>query len=360
MKKWRKSLLPNEFLWRLTFVNIVVISSFIILSSWAIYHTACFLADGMSVMSPQKQNQFNITLFQYLWLLSVPTIFIGSFIHFYITKKMTQPLKDMIDSTKEMKEGQFPKRIEANSAGEIGQLIGHFNDLVQQLKDNEEHRKKLISDLSHEFRTPLTNINGYLKALENGVLEGDKELYRSLYLESKRLTSMLEQLDQLKEWDHISKQSFMQKEKTDIGVLIEQSVDMFQLLMAEKDMKASVQIEPQLVHVYVGGITQVISNLIDNAIRYYEGEGPIRIKGEVLNTEYRLSVSGPGLHIPDNERDKIFERMYRVDPSRSQETGGRGLGLAISKEIIGHHHGNIGLESNEYYHSFWFTLPISD
>ncbi|MBM7365054.1 sensor histidine kinase [Priestia taiwanensis] len=354
----KKSWLPKRFLWRLTFLNIVIVASFIVLSSWAIYNTACFLVDGMEAMDVQKLNQFDSTLFQYLWIFSVTAIVMGSIVHFYLTRTLTRPLRGLIESTKSMKKGQYPTPIEVSSEDEIGQLSVQFNSLVQQLKNNEQYRQKLISDLSHEFRTPLSNLNGYLNAMKNGVIEGDQKLYESLHEESKRLISMVEQLEKLKEWDSVSQQLFSDKKVVDMALLMEQSVEMFRWTMEKADIEVGCKVENGLVNVYNGGITQVLSNLLDNAVRYYRGTGPITITGECLDREYRVCISGPGQEIPETEQDKIFERFYRTDPSRSRETGGTGLGLAITKEIVKSHHGEIGVHSNGNEHTFWFTLPL--
>ncbi|ASK64031.1 two-component sensor histidine kinase [Virgibacillus phasianinus] len=356
MNKDRKSWLPKRFLWRLTLINIIVIASFITLSSLAIYNTACFLVDGMGTMTNQKQEQFNSTLFLYLWIFSISTIVIGSLIHFHLMRKLIHPLRKLIKSTKTMKQGQYPRPIEVRSEDEMGQLIGHFNELVEQLKYNQQHKEKLVADLSHEFRTPLSNLNGYLGALNNGVIEGDRKLYQSLYEESKRLTNMIEQLELLKEWDYISKQTFSEREPMDMDVLVAQSVDMFRWSLKEAGIAVHVHTEPGKVHVFNKGIPQVISNLIDNAIRYYQGPGDLTINGENLHSKYKVSITAPGQPIPQAEQEKIFERFYRIDPSRTRDTGGTGLGLAISKEIIEHHHGEIGVKTQNQHHTFWFTL----
>lgn len=352
-----KSLLPEGLLWRLTFVNIFIVASFIVLSSWAIYNTACYLANDLD--GGNHQNQFDSTLFQYLLIFSTSAIVIGSLIHFYLTRKLIRPLKRLIESTKTMKEGKYPSPIEVTSEDEMGQLTGHFNDLVQQLKDNQEHRQKLVSDLSHELRTPLSNLNGYLNALDNGVIEGNPELYQSLHKEAKRLINMVDQLEQLKEWDYISKQTFSEKGISDMQILIDQSVDLFRWSLS--DITIDMEAETGEVNVYNDGIQQVIGNLLDNAIRYHSGEGPIIIKGEKRNgKDYLFLISGPGQEIPDEKRNKIFERFYRMDPARARNVGGTGLGLAISKEIIEYHGGEIDITSEGNYHTFWFSIPLTD
>ncbi|MBO0994369.1 sensor histidine kinase [Bacillus sp. SD088] len=355
MNKHKKSWLPKKFLFRLTFLNIIIVSLFIVLSSLAIYNTACFLVEGMN---GAKQKQFNSTLFYYLWIFSLIAILIGSIIHFYLTKKLIQPLKRLIETTKSMKRGNYPESLEVTSSDEIGQLISNFNELVNQLKDNHEHRKKLVMDLSHELRTPLSNLNGYLYALKNGVIEGDETLYHSLYKESERLTKMVTQIETLKEWDYISKQSFSDKEKIAVDLLIKESAKMFFWQLKDKNIPVEIHTERAEINMHKEGILQAISNLIDNAIRYYVGIGSITIKGEKLENEYYVSITGPSQEIPADNKDKMFERFYRIDGSRSRDTGGAGLGLSITKEIIEQHHGKIGYKPSEDKNTFWFTLPL--
>src|SRR5690625_5336227 len=98
---------------------------------------------------------------------------------FYVTKRQIQPIRSLIQSTKELKQGEYPEPIEIESEDEVGELVEQYNGLIQQLQGKEAQRQKLVTDLSHEFRTPLANLQGYLQALENGVIEGDREIGRA-------------------------------------------------------------------------------------------------------------------------------------------------------------------------------------
>lgn len=345
-------------MFRLTFINIIIVSLFIFLSGLAIYNTACFLVEGMGAVNGTNQKQFNSTLYYYLWIFSLIAIIVGSIIHFYLTKKIIRPLKELIESTKIMKQGNYPKPLDVTTSDEIGQLTNHFNGLVEQLKNNHDHRQKLVMDLSHELRTPLSNLNGYLYALKNGVIEGDIELYYSLYKESERLTKMVTQLEILKEWDYIAEQSFFEKETIDVDELIQECIKMFYWQLKNKKISVEIDTERAEIKIYRERILQAISNLIDNAIQYDNSSGPIIIKGKRLESEYFVSITSSSQEITFENKDRIFERFYRTDESRTRETGGAGLGLSISKEIIEQHHGKIGYESNGDRNTFWFTLPI--
>ncbi|GGJ93573.1 hypothetical protein GCM10007063_15170 [Lentibacillus kapialis] len=357
-RKWMQSLFPNGFLWRLSLLNIVVVASAIVLSGLAIYNTACFLVDAMGTLNRPQQRQFNAVLFNYLLIFSVITIVGGSLLHFYLTKKLIKPVRSLIVSAKQLKKGEYPEFIEVTTRGEIGELASHFNGLVKQLKANDEYRQKLISDLSHELRTPLTNLNGYLQLLEHGDIEGSRELYTSLHNESKRLTLMMEQVEQLKEWDYLASRDYAQYTEAEMSDLIRQCTDMFSWRRAQEDIPITVQAEARRLSIHVEGIQQVISNLLENAIYYYTGSEMIDVQGEVQASVYFVSVGGQSELIPEEEADNIFERFYRLDHSRNKTTGGSGLGLAIAKEIIDNHGGRIGVMSEGCYNTFWFELPL--
>ncbi|GGN62482.1 hypothetical protein GCM10007971_28440 [Oceanobacillus indicireducens] len=311
-------------------------------------------------MTGMNQAQFNKTLYYYLWIFSLLAIIIGSIAHFYLTKRLIHPLKRLIESTNSMKKGDYPEPIEVTTSDEIGQLTRNFNGLVHQLKKNHEQRQKLVLDLSHEVRTPLANLSGYLYALKNGVIEGDPALYESLYKESERLTKMITQLETLKEWDYISEQLFFKKENADLAKLLKETVSMFDWQLQDKNIPLEIDVECAELSVDREGILQVFRNLIDNAIRYYSGSGTIMIKGERLANDYYIGITGPSHPIPSDAGEKLFERFYRVDPSRSRGTGGSGLGLSITKEIIERHNGDIGWKEGKNKNTFWLTLPLED
>jgi len=339
-------------------LNIVVIASAILLSGFAIYNTACILVDSMGDLNAVQQARFNSMLFNYLLIFTALTIITGSVFHYYLTKKLTGPVRQIISSTRQMRKGEYPEPVNNTGHGEVGELAEHFNGLVRQLKSNDADRNKLVADLSHELRTPLTNLIGYLKALREGDIEGDAELYHSLLNESKRITELVEQMELLKEWGEISSHYYSEFENEDISNLIEQCAGMFKLQLNNKNITITTKSEVHELRLNPEGIQQVLTNLIANAVNHYQGDGPILIEGVIRNDFYHISVSNPGPPVPEVEKERIFERFYRMDCSRDRQTGGSGLGLAIAKEIIDAHNGEIGVVSKENINTFWFTLPV--
>lgn len=354
-----KQILPKGLLWRISIVNILVITMTIGLSGWAVYQTACFLAGGFGNFSALRQQQFNSTFLQYVLIFSIIGLVVGCLLHFYLIKKLLQPIRELITSTRQLKEGTFPDLIQSDHDDEVGELVEQYNGLITQLKRNEEERIKLVSDVSHEFRTPLSNLNGYLYALKSGAIEGNEEIYTSLYNEVYRLTHLIDDIDKLKEWNHVTAQAYFNKQKVTIKEQINQSVGMFELELDKHEIPIDINIDDQQVIINLEGIQQVLSNLIDNAIRYYDGNTAIEITGEQIDDLYKVSITGPGKLISPMEATKIFQRFYRLDESRNNQTGGSGLGLSIAKEIVEKHGGKIGLVSEEYKNTVWFTLPSS-
>src|SRR5699024_665244 len=136
---------------------------------------------------------------------------------------------------------------------------------------------------------------------------------------------------------------------------------MFQWTLDQKNIAIQVHAASCILPFHVEGIQQAISNLLDNAIIYYEGIGPIVLTGEVQDSHYKISVSGPGEPILGPEQENVVKRFYRLDSSRSRATGGSGLGLAITKKIVEqHHHGEIGVEITFDSNNFWIVLPRVD
>ncbi|MHA0856540.1 sensor histidine kinase [Paenibacillus sp. CMAA1364] len=358
MNKYLTYLMPSGFLWRLTFINILVIVAAIAISSWAVYNTACFLVAGAGALDAQRQQQFNSTLLEYLWIFMTMAAVVGSVLHFYLIKHLIKPIRSLIQSTEQLKLGIYPEPVEVYKRDEIGQLVIQYNGLISQLQTNEQQREKLVTDLSHEIRTPLSNLEGYLQALKDGDIIGDQLLFASLYQESRRLSKLVEQIEQLKEWDYISAQSIVKKEPHEIKDLLIQSVAMFERAWEQKNVSIQLEVESCNLTIHIEGIQQVISNLIDNAIRYYEGNGPIILTGKKQERDYYISITGPSKPIPAKEREKVFRRFYRLESSRNRMNGGSGLGLAISKEIVERQHqGAIGIETAINSNTLWILLP---
>lgn len=330
-----------------------------LLSGWIIYNTACFLADGIGNLSFNKQQQYNSTLFQYVLLFTFLAVIVSSLIHFHFTKRLIDPIKKLIESTKKLTGGSYPEQLNVEADDEVGHLIKHYNELISQLQSNEEHRKKLVDDLSHELRTPIANISGYLQALQSGKIEGSTKLYKALHDQSLQLGKLMEQLNLLNELGLASEHDNLNKEKIQIKAIIDEVVQMFSWKFKKENLTIKINVEEAMIQADLKGLQQVMNNLIDNAIRYQSGLKPISIKGSLLNDTYKIEVINEGVPIPEEAREEIFDRFFRVESSRNRKTGGTGLGLAIVKEIVENHQGTVSAESNGGENKLIVCLPVN-
>lgn len=267
------------------------------------------------------------------------------------------PLHRLNNSIKSISEGQYQEPIPITSQDEIGQLTENFNLFILKFKQVEELRKKMVNDIAHNLRTPLTNINGYLEALSDGVILGDRDLYHSLHEEAIHMTNMVEQLHQLNVWES-RKISTIDTENFLIETIVQSSIKSFDLEFEKKNIVCEINLESASIKGNEVGLRQVIDNLIRNAVNYNQGN-KIKIKGEPEGNMYRVAITNIGQSISEEKSEKIFERFYRLESADNCKIEGSGLGLAIVKEIIELHGGRVGLSSKENQHTFWFTVPLS-
>lgn len=245
--------------------------------------------------------------------------------------------------------------------GNFTGLITVISDVTEQEKVDRE-RREFVSNVSHELRTPLTTMKSYLEALtDGGVLEDKKIAPQFLQVtqnETDRMIRLVNDLLQLSKMDH--KENTMYKQKVDIVPVFHHILDRFEMNKRE-DISIERKLPKGNIYVWMDTdkVTQVIDNIMSNAIKYSPEGGKITFQMVKETNRIKISISDQGLGIAREKVDKIFDRFYRVDKARSRQIGGTGLGLAITKEIIEAHHGNIWASSKEGQGTtIYFTLPL--
>jgi two-component system sensor histidine kinase BaeS len=340
--------------WKLILVNALVISIVIWLTGVSVKDYACALAKQYLVVEADKSSSFDSTMQFYLIRASILAIVVASIIHYFFIKRILFSVRQLTESTRLMTEGKYPKPLPILAQDEIGRLTHDFNYLVSRLQKTEESRKQMLSDISHDLRTPLTNIKGYLEVLSSGILQGDQALYNMLYQESIHLTDLVEQLHQLTVWE-ARKIKPLLFEEVNVKEFIDNSVQNFKLELQNKKITVKVSLSPGTVLMDKDAMKQVLNNLLKNAIQYDVG-GKLTLTGKMSGENYVVTIMNIGQPIPKEMQTRIYERFFRADRSRQRNTGGSGLGLAIVKEIVEQHGGNVGLHSISNQHSFWFSI----
>jgi len=232
--------------------------------------------------------------------------------------------------------------------------------MADNLQRDEQLRQHMVSDIAHELRSPLTNVRGYLEAINDGVMQADKETISSIYGETILLSRLINDLQELSLAEAGELKLFLQPE--DVAELVRLSITAVQAKASEKDIDLSHDIPADLPRVNIDflRIKQVLLNLLENALAHTPAGGRINIAAKSDHGFIEISVSDSGEGIPADEINNIFERFHRVDKSRSRSTGGSGLGLTISRYIIEEHKGKIWARSESGKGScFTFTLPVA-
>ncbi|WP_339318249.1 ATP-binding protein [Paenibacillus sp. FSL R10-2734] len=357
MLLFKNNPLRLNIMWKFTLVNVAVIGIAVWLAGVSVKDFACLLIANSPSVSPEESASFTQTMQTFLIKASLLAVLIAGIFHYYFVRRLLSPLKQLGRAARQMAQGEMPEPLSFRVRDEIGQLTEDFNHLSQKLKQVEELRKKMLSDIAHELRTPLTNINGYLEALSAGVIKGNAELYQSLHEESIRITRMVEQLHELNVWQGKKISNDNKVNVLSIDKVIESCIDHFSLEFKSRGISLQSNIEAAQVVGDEDGLKQVLHNLLTNVLQYDQG-GWIKIGGTRNEFGYQVTVNNLGQPIPKEKETLIFERFYRLDSSRSRDTGGAGLGLSLVKEIIEQQKGKAGLRSDGNEHSFWFTIPL--
>ncbi|MFA5176527.1 MAG: ATP-binding protein [Candidatus Omnitrophota bacterium] len=230
---------------------------------------------------------------------------------------------------------------------------------ISEVRRLENIRRDFVANVSHELKTPLTSIKGFVETLLEGALE-DKENNRSFLKiiqgHAERLDSLVNDLLALSGLE--SKEMVLAKEEISPAHELDEIIAWFSSLAKKKGIAIENELSPDIrLKADKGRIRQVFTNLLDNAVKFNKEKGSVRIYAEETGGKIKISVEDSGIGIPAKDIPRIFERFYRVDKARSRELGGTGLGLSIVKHIVELHGGSVGVESTEGIGSkFWFTL----
>jgi two-component system sensor histidine kinase BaeS len=260
---------------------------------------------------------------------------------------LTKPLRELTKGARRMSMGRFGVQVNIRSRDEIGELGRAFNDMSRRLDEFHKSRTELLADISHEIRSPLARIQTDAEILIDREMEKEAQ--------SKHLQAICEEVNHI---DHLiddflmlsrleNNQLTIERCRTSLNELLTRELERFRLPLEEKRIALRQAFAPELPALEIDQkrISQVISNLLANAIRYTPPNGTIEVGTKSSASEIQLWVSDTGAGIPPEDLPYIFDRLYRVDKSRSRSTGGTGLGLAIARRFVEAHGGHIRAES---------------
>ena len=269
--------------------------------------------------------------------------------------RLAMPLREIGRAARQIAAGDYRARIPRKGPEEIVSLSDSFNQMAAALEEQERMRREFIANAAHELRTPLTNLQGYLEALRDGVIDPDPATFESLLEESERLVRLSRSLDTLAAGDAGDAPATID---LDLARLIRSAVDLARPGIVSGGLELSVDVPADLpARGDPDQLAQVLSNLLQNAVRYTPAGGRIDVTAERRPGDVLVSVTNTGDGIPSEDLPHVFERFYRVEKSRDRARGGAGIGLAIVRQLVEAAGGRVGAESRDGRTTFWFSLP---
>lgn len=314
--------------------------------------TILFL-DGMEIEEDAMLYHSVIKLTAVIYLLSfVIFLFYGIFI--------ARPLNHIIDAAEKYSAGDFESQIPVSPRADVGRLAATMNYMAHELDSLEEDQRKFISNVSHDFRSPLTSIKGFAEAMADGTIPPEMQgrYLNIIIFETERLTKLTTNLLELNNFDDNG--IILHKTEFDINQMIKQIALSFEGTFKKKKLVLNLVFseKEQFVRADIDKIEQVLYNLIDNAVKFSNQDSAIRITTEEKGSKVMIGVKDNGIGIPKESLNRVWERFYKTDSSRGKDKKGTGLGLSIVKEIITAHEENISVVSTEGVGTeFIFSLP---
>ncbi|MES2048083.1 MAG: ATP-binding protein [Pseudomonadota bacterium] len=298
------------------------------------------LAPQRHINNPSGSGFVRSQIRQMLWLAAGLTLFAMLF-SVWLARHLLRPVTSLQSVTRRIAQGQFDARANVISQDELGELALQVNAMAQSLQHSETQRRKILANISHELRTPLTVIRGEIEAMLDGIRHLDPSALKSLHEEVLRLNKLIDDIHQINLAD--SGDLSYQLTRIDLVAFMQESLERFRPNVEKAKLRLISQLpsSPLYINADTGRLNQVISNLLENSIRYTDAGGCIQCSisrsGPVV--ELCIEDSAPGA--PEGTHARLFERLYRVDHARSREHGGSGLGLSICKALIETHNGKI-------------------
>lgn len=299
--------------------------------------------------------------YEIIWISAVFAIVISCFVIYAFSQRIIlTPLGEINDVARKISKGEVDKRVTIRTNDEIGELASSFNYMADFLEKIEDNRRQFISNVSHEIRSPITSIKGFIGGIIDGVIPKEKETYylKLAHEEIQRLTRLVNELLDISALQDGKFKLII--EDIDINEIIRITVLKFETRIKEKNLTVDVYFDSDklIVRADKDRIIQVLTNLLDNAIKYSKQDSEIKINAKSKSKQAIISVYNDSKPIPDEELKKLWERFYKRDKSRSSKMS-TGLGLSIVREILSQLGQEIWVQNEEKGVCFTFTLEKS-
>jgi signal transduction histidine kinase len=279
----------------------------------------------------------------------------------YLARGLTQPLRDMAQAAGRMARGDYQQRVDLRTRDEVGQLADAFNRMAGEMAGLERLRRDLVANVSHELKTPISALRAHLENLLDGVEQPNPAILHVMLQQSERLSRLVDQLLDLSRIE--SGDIPLKIEPVNVRSLVDSVAGEVELARPDRHLDVRNEVPASTPNVMADRerIHQVLFNLMDNAFRFTRSGGSVTVSANRVDGSCEVQVRDTGPGIPEEHLGLVFERFYRVDPSRSRDDGGTGIGLAIARSLVEAHGGRIWAEAPAGGGaSIRFVLPLAE
>ena len=296
--------------------------------------------------------------------ISVLVVLAAVFVLTILARKQANPLKELAKTASDFGHGKLNARVKVdlNTPEEVQELALAFNNMASSLQKSEYQRQEFVANVSHELKTPMTTISGMVDGMLDGTIPQDMHPHYMQIVseETKRLSRLVRSMLDISRLQDQSGIPEEQKYRFDLTECCGQVLITFEQKINEKDLNVQVDMPPHPVYTFANQdyITQVVYNLLDNAVKFCPVGGELGLRLQLGSSKVYVSITNEGQTIPPEELPLVFDRFHKLDKSRSQNRDGWGLGLYIVKTIVCSHGENISVSSKEGKTEFTFTLPL--
>ncbi len=319
---------------------------------------------SVTAADPSLDRAFRDSLMQALLVGGGVAALVAVIVSLFVAQQIARPVQRMLAATRRIASGHYAERvpIEPGNAGdEIGHLAESFNEMATSLEQTERRRLDLIGDISHELRTPIATIEGYLEGLLDGVVEPSAQTWALLHDEAGRLRRLVEDLQQLSRAE--ARQITLAIRPIASAAIVARTLDRLRPQFDEKGLTLRSEMPSDLPPVAADEdrAVQVLTNLLINALRYTPVPGDVTLAVTHTGDAVTFAIADTGIGFAPEQAPQLFDRFYRVDKSRSRALGGSGIGLTIARALVEAMHGHISATSAGpgQGSTFAFTLPVA-
>ncbi|MEP4888918.1 MAG: ATP-binding protein [Aliiglaciecola sp.] len=301
-----------------------------------------------SLVENSSVNVFLAAQLRNYLAITVGVILLAFVMAIVLSRHLSKPIKQLVDATNELKDGNYHSRVLPLTQDELGTLSENVNKLASTLEQNQQMRFQWISDTSHELRTPLTVLRSHLLAVQDGVFVADEKRINVLINQVNILNHIVDDLAQLATSDL----AYLTYNEVEINLvdILEQTIESFTAMFDARDLSVSFEILATARSCTMRGdkdrLQQLFTNLLENACRYTHKGGQVNIQINKQQEKLTIIIEDSAPAVSTDDLGQLFHRFYRVEKSRSREHGGSGLGLSICKKIVEAHGGKILLENS--------------